>query len=58
MKRITKCIKSTQNDAKFKQREKKQSMFVAQPVKWMSLKDSKLSVRITNVYLYLPDTSF
>ena len=39
-------------------REKKESMLVALPVKWMSLKDSKLSVRITNVYLYLPDTSF
>ena len=39
-------------------RGKKQSVFVALPVKWMSLKDSKLSVRITNVYLYLPDTSF
>ena len=39
-------------------RGKKQSLLVALPVKWMSLKDSKLSVRITNVYLYLPDTSF
>ena len=56
-KESTKCIKSKQNDAwiKFKQR-KKPSIFVAQPVKWISLKDSKLSVRINNVFLYLPDT--
>ena len=43
--------KSKQGDAwiKFKQREKKNpSIFVAQPVKLMNLKDSKLSVRINS----------
>ena len=33
------------------------SIFVAQPVKWMNLIDSKLSVRINKLFLYLPDTS-
>ena len=38
-------------------RGKNPSIFVAQPVKWTNLKDSKRSVRITNVYLLLRDTS-
>ena len=31
-------------------RGKNPSLFVAQPVKWMNLKDSQLSVRIKNVF--------
>ena len=60
MKRINQMYKkSKQNDTtrKFKRREKKPSIFVAQPVKWMNLKDSKLSVRIINVSLSLPHNS-
>ena len=48
MKEATKCIKSKQNDVRitFTQRENP-SIFVTQHVKWMNLKDSKLSVRTT-----------
>ena len=38
-------------------RGKNTSICADQPVKWMNLKDSKRSVRITNVYLYLHGTS-
>ena len=39
---------------KIKKQGKKPSLFIAQAVKWVNLKDSQLSVRINNVFLYLP----
>ena len=49
MKRINQTKKSKEG--------KNPSIFVTQPVKWMNLKDSKLSVRINKLFPYRADTS-
>ena len=43
---------------KIKKQGKKPSLFVAQPVKWVNLKDKQLSVRINNVFFDLPTPKF